>query len=204
MQNPGPAHQLAADRVIRYLDGIRTYALEFGGICEATINIFEGSSDASFADMPDRKSSEGRHYMLFGGSIDWKAGVQTTVGRSTTEVELKALSNAGVDLIWWKRLFIALNLDIDHTPWINCDNLQTVGIVNKSSNKLVTKLKHIDIHQHWLRQEVKAESIAVRWVPTSEMRADGFTKSLGAQKHAQFVQQMNLVDIQQRIIQENE
>jgi hypothetical protein len=66
--------------------------------------------------MPDRKSSEGRHYILFGGSIDWKAGVQTTVGRSTTEVELKALSNAGVNLIWWKRLFIALNLDIDHTP----------------------------------------------------------------------------------------
>ena len=80
--------------------------------------------------------------------------------------------------------------------------MQTVGIVNKSSTKLVTKLKHIDIHQHWLRQEAEAGSIVVKWVPTTEMKADGFTKSLGPQKHTEFVRQMNLINIKDQIDKE--
>lgn len=64
MQNPGPEHQKAADRVILYLSGTRTLALEFGGIDEATVNVFEGSSDGSFGDRPKGKSSQGLHFFL--------------------------------------------------------------------------------------------------------------------------------------------
>jgi hypothetical protein len=91
---------MAADQVIRYLDGTRTYTLEFGRLYETTINIFEGSSDASFANLPNIRSTQGWYFFLFGGSINWKTSVQSTISRSTTEVELKALSIAGVDLIW--------------------------------------------------------------------------------------------------------
>jgi hypothetical protein len=56
MHNPGEIHLIAADRVIRYLDGTRMYALEFGRLCEATINIFEGSSDVLFANLLNIKS----------------------------------------------------------------------------------------------------------------------------------------------------
>lgn len=196
LTNPSKEHQMAADRVMRYLNGTSTYALEYGNIPEATVSVFEGSSDASFADNEEtRRSSEGRHFELFGGSIDWKASKQTTVSRSTTESELKAASNAGVDLQWWKRFFNSLDLDIDHTPFLNIDNLQTVRILTKEAPKLQTKLKHIDIHQHWLRQEVEEQRIAVKWVPTLEMKADGFTKALPEQKHIQFLEQIKLVDI---------
>jgi hypothetical protein len=34
---------------------------------------------------------------------------------------------------------------------ISCDNRQTVDAINKDAIKLTTKLRHIDIHQHWLR-----------------------------------------------------
>jgi hypothetical protein len=59
MYNPGEIHLMAADRVIRYLDGTRTYALEFGGLCEVTINIFEGSSDILFANLLNIRSTQG-------------------------------------------------------------------------------------------------------------------------------------------------
>jgi hypothetical protein len=42
---------------------------------------------------------------------------------------------------------------------------------------------------------VQAKRIKVEWVPTADMVADGFTKILPAQKHAEFVKQLNLVDI---------
>jgi hypothetical protein len=70
IHNPSDDHYLAANRVIRYLDGTSTYTLEFGSIPEATICVFEGSSDMSFANLKGRKSSEGRYFQLFGGLID--------------------------------------------------------------------------------------------------------------------------------------
>ena len=48
----------------------------------------------------------------------------------------------------------------------------------KDSPKLVTKLKHVDIAQHWLRQEVANKSINIEWISTNEMAADGLTKAL--------------------------
>ena len=65
----------------------------------------------------------------------------------------------------------------------------------KDSPKLVTKLKHIDIHQHWLRQEVANGNINIKWVSMNNMVANGLTKALPSQKHAKFMKQLNLVNI---------
>src|SRR5688572_8536196 len=52
--NPRPLHDFAADRVLKYLKETRRFALQFGGL-----DTFEIFTDASFADNPDRKSSQG-------------------------------------------------------------------------------------------------------------------------------------------------
>jgi hypothetical protein len=59
MYNPGEIHLIAADRVIYYLDGTYTYTLEFSGLYETIINIFEGSSDISFANLLNIRSTQG-------------------------------------------------------------------------------------------------------------------------------------------------
>jgi hypothetical protein len=62
MHNPSDDHYLAADRVIRYLDGTNTYILEFGSIPETIIYMFEGSSNTLFANLEGQKNSEGRYF----------------------------------------------------------------------------------------------------------------------------------------------
>jgi hypothetical protein len=62
MYNLSDDHYLAADRVIRYLDGTSIYTLEFGSIPETTICVFEGSSDVLFANLKGQKSSEGYYF----------------------------------------------------------------------------------------------------------------------------------------------
>jgi hypothetical protein len=59
MYNLGEIYLITADRVICYLDGTRMYMLEFGGLCEITINIFEGSSDILFVNLLNIKSIQG-------------------------------------------------------------------------------------------------------------------------------------------------
>jgi hypothetical protein len=133
--------------------------------------------------------------MLYGMPIDWKASLQRSVTKSTTEVELLALSTAASELQAWNRLFKHIKLDLETMPMIFCDNLQTVGVVTKHKDKLFTRLRHVDIHQHWLRQEVAAGRVLVQWKPTNLMPADGLTKILVRQKHAEFVRQLGLTDV---------
>ena len=64
---------------------------------------------------------------------------------------------------------------------------------------LDTKLRHIDIYQHWFRQEVQARRIKINWLPTNDMPADGLTKALSRQRHENFIKQLNLVDIKLRL-----
>ena len=65
--------------------------------------------------------------------------------------------------------------------------------------QLQTKLRHVDIHNHWLRQEVSANRIAVEYTPSKEMIADGLTKPLQAGAFEDFVEQIGLVDISDRL-----
>jgi hypothetical protein len=97
------------------------------------------------------------------------------------------------------RFFTGINLTLDCTPTIWCDNQQTVVIVTKQHDKLHTKVKHVAIHQLWIRQEVTASRINVKWVPNDHMPADGLTKILPKQRFTEFVRQLNLVDITERL-----
>jgi hypothetical protein len=150
----------------------------------------------SYADNPStRRSTEGYLFSLFGGPIDWRCTNQKTVTTSTTEAELLALSHTAAQLYWWQRFFNEIHLNLNQEFMILCDNLQTVRLMLQDTPKLVTKLKHVDIHQHWLRQEVVRKNLQVQWIQTSEMKADGFTKALPRQKHQEFVRQLNLKDL---------
>ena len=79
------------------------------------------------------------------------------------------------------------------------DNQQTIRIVSTPAIKLATKLKHIDVHQHWMRQEVAEKRLQIEWISTDKMTSDGFTKALTAQKHQAFIRQLGLVDIRHLI-----
>jgi hypothetical protein len=201
LKNPSAAHIAAADRVVRYLYGTRTLAIEYSGRNDS--QIFNCASDAAFADdTATRRSSEGYLFQLYGGPIDWRAGKQKTVTTSSTEAELLSLSTASREIIWWRRFFESIRFDTQQHTKIHCDNIQTIRILTKEAMKLDSKLRHVDIHRHWLRQEVQNGKIAIQWLPTADTPADGLTKPLSTQKHAAFVEQLNLVDISSHLVTE--
>jgi len=132
---------------------------------------------------------------LFGGPILWKAGKQNTVTTSSTEAELLALTNCAKELIALDRLLTQIQLRLDGPLVLKCDNNQTIRLLTAEYAKLFTKLRHVDVHHHWLRQEVQRQALQVGWVPTSEIIADGLTKALPRQRFERFVDQLGLVDV---------
>ena len=159
------------------------------------------ASDASFADNTrDRTSSQAYVMKLFGGTIGWRANKQDTVTTSTTEAELLSLAQAAKEAMYVSRLVRELGVTLDDSRiTIQCDNKQTIRLVNADIALLQTKLRHVDIHNHWLRQEAARKRIQVVYTPTDDMIADGLTKTLPFDSHQRFVRHVGLVDIQQRL-----
>jgi uncharacterized protein YicC (UPF0701 family) len=95
----------------------------------------------------------------FGSLIGWRANKQDTVTTSTTEAELLALSQAAKQGQYISRLLQELTVQLDqHRIELQCDNVQTIRLVTEEISKL---LRHVDIHNHWLRQEIARDRINV-------------------------------------------
>lgn len=195
MIKPSQEHHNAADRTIGYLYQTRFLALQYGGTdCNGLLQMktIDASADASFASTADRKSIQGYVFKLFGGPIHWGSTKQDTVTTSSTEAELLSVSQASKELIWIFNFFKSIRFDTGGSIQLQNDNQQTIRLLTNTDPGMSTKLKHVDIHHHWLRERIQREEISILWVPTAEMTADGMTKALPPQKHARFIEQLGL------------
>ena len=62
---------------------------------------------------------------------------------------------------------------------LKCDNRQTISLIIKEEPPFSTRLRHVDIHRHWLRQEAQEKRAQFAWVPITSMAADGLLLSHG-------------------------
>jgi hypothetical protein len=119
------------------------------------------------------------------------------------ETKLLILSRIAKKTIWWRRFFESIQYDSMKKLHIRCDNRQILRVLKKEMLKLDTKLKHVDIHKHWLRQEIQTNRISVNWCSIAKMSADDFIKMLSRQKHEKCLRQLHLIDITHLINQKN-
>ena len=65
--------------------------------------------------------------------------------------------------------------------------MQTIRAL--TTNRLITKLRHVDIHKHWLRQEIAIGKINL---DTINILADGLTKALPPPRHKELLRLLGL------------
>ena len=97
--------------------------------------------------------------------------------------------------IWWMLEELKINLNQDDDVIIQCDNQQTLCLIQAEIEKLSIKLKHVDIQNHWLCQEYQQNCITVCYIESKSMIADSLMKALLLNSHCWFLDQMNLIDI---------
>ncbi|XP_043697226.1 uncharacterized mitochondrial protein AtMg00810-like [Telopea speciosissima] len=98
MQTPKQVHWDAACRILRYLKGAPGKGLVYRRHGHTSI---VGFSDADWAGSDgDRRSTTG-YCTFFGGNlVTWKSKKQTTVARSSAEVEYRAMARTAAELMW--------------------------------------------------------------------------------------------------------
>jgi hypothetical protein len=193
LKNSNSNHVMIANRVIVYLNDTKNFVIEFS---EKFSEILLCANDLAFADDElIRKSSDDYFFKLYDDSIDWRAIKQVTMTTFSIETKLLILSRIAKKTIWWRRFFEFIKYDSMKKLHIRCDNRQTFRVLKKKMLKLDTKLKHVDIHKHWLRQKIQTNRISVSWCSIAEMSTDDFIKVLSRQKHEEFLRQLHLIDI---------
>ena len=186
--DPRPIHWRLILHLLAYLKATMNLGITYrsGGTVKPV-----GYSDSSYADeIQSRKSSAGYVFLSTGGAVGWKAKTQQRVSTSTGEAEYIGVFEAGKQAKWMTSWYTELDQFYDLPVTVYCDNKAAV-ILTKNANGH-SKIKHISMKAHWIREIVETKEVLVEGIATDENIADIFTKALHRPKHEKFVKMMGM------------
>lgn len=112
------------------------------------------------------------------------------MSRSSTEAEYKSLANATTEVMWVRKLLDELGIPHPRAACLWCDN---IGATYLSANPVFhARTKHIKIDYHFVREQVAAKLLDIRFISTTDQLADGFTKALSENLMIKFRNNLNL------------
>ena len=169
--DPRKVHMTAAKRVLRYLQGTKSFGLRFSG-SKPTL---EAYSDSDWAgDHEDRKSTSGFVLQLAGSSIMWKTAKQNSTALSSTEAEFIAMSEASKAIVWMRSLLELFHVRPEDTTVLFVDN-QGAAIWGKEG---IRNAKHVSVRKNFVKELVQSGVIDVVYCKSEHNKADIFTKPL--------------------------
>jgi phosphoribosyl-AMP cyclohydrolase len=129
--------------------------------------------------MDHRRSTSGYVFNLFGGAISWMSKRQAVVALSTTKTEYMATTHAIKEAIWLQRLCSGIGL-VQKVVRIDCDSQSAIFLAKNPTHH--SKIKHIDIQYHFVRDMVEENKVSLMKVDTLKNTVDSLTKSVSTEK----------------------
>ncbi|PKU72463.1 Retrovirus-related Pol polyprotein from transposon TNT 1-94 [Dendrobium catenatum] len=126
-------------------------------------------------DQKDRKSTTGYCTFLGSSLIFWSVKKQSTIARSSTEAEYRALAVVAADLIWTRQLLQELGCPPPELTKIFCDNISAFALAN--NQVFHARTKHFEVDYHCIRECIKNKIVHVHHISTKDQIADIFTKA---------------------------
>lgn len=175
MSNYGAKHFEAAKHLLRYLQGTRARGIIYGN-SPCPTPIFRSFADSDWAMSECRKSVSGYIVECANGPLTWSSKQQVVVALSSCEAEYLACSHCARQVLWLRSLFHELGFSQNQATPLYCDNQGTVACTHDPQSH--SRMKHIDIRAHFIRDSVNRRLIDVHHIPGTENPADLLTKPL--------------------------
>jgi hypothetical protein len=136
-----------------------------------------GFTDSDWVgDNDDQKSTFGYVFHFSTGPLVWSCKKQKVVSLSTTEEEYCGIFHAGTEAVWIHQLLGELGFPVQTSTTIYCDNQSVIQVVDNPISH--SKMKHVELHAHYLRQLVHENIVSLVYCRTDDQVVDIFTKPL--------------------------
>lgn len=194
MHAPRTSHLQAVKRILRFVKGILSLGLS---LLKSPSLALTAYSDSDWAGDPDdRRSTTGACIFIGSNLVAWTAKKQSTVSRSSSEAEYRALATTTAELKWFSYLFRELGIFLQ-PPTLCCDNM---AAIHMSRNPVFhARTRHVEIDYHFVRELQTQGFLQVRYVSTRDQLADLFTKGLARPRLHQLSIKLQLNDVLLRL-----
>jgi hypothetical protein len=135
-----------------------------------------GFTDADGASQDHHRAILGHAFIMDSRAISWSSRKQELVTLLTAEVEYVAATHAAKECIWLHHLTGEILPTQSGSITLYCDNQATLKLVQ--GDNYHARMKHINIHYHFIRDVVKKGYIKLQYCPMDDMMADILTKVL--------------------------
>jgi hypothetical protein len=169
MAKPMVGDEVRLKRTLRYLKSHPTCRLEYKWQEAPTAITLLTDSDWA-GDVQTRRSTSGVVIQMGRHLLQFSSKQQKTVALSSGEAELNALVSG---------LTEALGIGSLCTDWHSavpvqcfCDSSAARGIAHRTG---VGKMKHLQVRQLWVQEQVRLNRATVAWIPRASNSADAFT-----------------------------
>ncbi|GJZ82753.1 retrovirus-related pol polyprotein from transposon TNT 1-94 [Tanacetum coccineum] len=122
-----------------------------------------------------RRSTSGSAQFLSDKLISWSSKKQKGTAISSTEAEYIALSGCCSQIFWMRSQLTDYGFQLNKIP-MYCDNKSVIALC--CNNVQYSRAKHIDIHYHFIKEQVENGIVELYFVRTEYQLAGIFTKSL--------------------------
>jgi len=174
VQAPTAYHHQSAQHILRYLKAAPGRGLFFPRETDLQI---KGFSDSDLATCPKtRRSITGYCVFLRESLISWKSKKHSTMSRSSSEVEYKALVTTSCEIQWISYILHDLCIQLDPPSVIYYDNQAAKHIAQNPS--FHERTKHIDIDCHVIRECLQNNLFRLLPISSNDQLVHIFMKAL--------------------------
>ncbi|XP_047177113.1 uncharacterized mitochondrial protein AtMg00810-like, partial [Vigna umbellata] len=194
MQEPTKHHYQALQHVLRYVKSSPAEGLFFAADSNPQI---KGFSDSDWATCPNTRRSTIGYCIFLGNSlISWRSKKQSTVSRSSTEAEYRALAATMCEMQWLHYLLQDLHIEPTAIAVLYCDNNSTRHIAHNQSYH--ERTKHIELDCHVVREKIQAKLLHLLPIRLEGQLADIFTKFPHRTRFKYIIPKLGMMNIHHR------
>ena len=184
MDNPGLEHQATLLDILAYLRDTPDLSIVYGRQTSPNSrlrpNTLYAYVDADHGnDLDTRRSTSSFIVFMNNGPISWRVKAQDSAsGGGTSESEYKAVYLSSTEVVWLRTLLEEIGYPQNQPTITFEDNQSTIDFSNNPVHQ--SRMKHIDIKYHVVRDWLKARLIYLEKIGTDKNLSDIGTKALPA------------------------